>query len=222
MRWLRRPGRAVGPPRHRARRAPVMTVMGLALAKACSQPGMVATGTRAELVKNKMTTGNRPASPADSGSRTSEAEQQVEPGERKPRRDREADGGQGGGGPGVEPEPDRGADGDHQPDDEQVAQGVGGDPPGQHRAAGDGQGPEPVDHAGGQVFGDGHPGLGGAEPDRQHEDPRQQVVDVAGHPGHVDGPAEGVAEQQHEQHRLHAWRTPAGWVPAPAGAGSAR
>ena len=37
-----------------------MTVMGLALAKACSQPGMVATGTRAELVKNKMMTGNRP------------------------------------------------------------------------------------------------------------------------------------------------------------------
>ncbi len=47
-----------------------MTVMGLALAKACSQPGMVATGTRVELVKNKMMMGNRPASPADSGSRT--------------------------------------------------------------------------------------------------------------------------------------------------------
>src|SRR5215472_10357768 len=63
-------GRVVGPPRHRARSEPVMTVMGLAVAKACSQPGMVATGTRAELVKNKMMTGNRPASPADSGSRT--------------------------------------------------------------------------------------------------------------------------------------------------------
>src|SRR5487761_48104 len=63
-------GPVVGPARHRARSAPVMTVTGLALAKACSQPGMVATGTRAELVKNKMMTGNRPASPADSGSRT--------------------------------------------------------------------------------------------------------------------------------------------------------
>ena len=53
-----------------AGRAPVMTVTGLALAKACSQPGMVATGARVELVKNKMMIGNRPASPADSGSRT--------------------------------------------------------------------------------------------------------------------------------------------------------
>src|SRR5690348_1866260 len=44
-------GRVVGPPRHKARRASVMTVMGLALTKACSQPGMVATGTRVELVK---------------------------------------------------------------------------------------------------------------------------------------------------------------------------
>jgi PBP superfamily domain len=40
------------------------------LAKACSQPGMVATETRAELVKNRMMMGNSPASPADSGSRT--------------------------------------------------------------------------------------------------------------------------------------------------------
>src|SRR5262252_2742352 len=63
-------GRAVGPPRHRARSAPTMTVIGLILAKACSHPGMVATGTRVELVKVRMMTGNRPARPAVSASRT--------------------------------------------------------------------------------------------------------------------------------------------------------
>ena len=73
-----------------------MTVMGLALAKACSQPGMVATGTRVELVKNKMMMGNSPASPADSGSRTGQAEQQVEPGKCHPRRHGQGDGGEGG------------------------------------------------------------------------------------------------------------------------------
>src|SRR6516164_3312583 len=147
--------------------------------------------------------GEQSGQPGRFGVADSQAEQQVEPGERQPGRDRQGDGGQGGGGPGVEPEPDRGTDGGHQPDDEQVAQGIGDDPAGQHRAAADGQGPEPVDHAGGQVLGDGHSGLRGAEPDRQHEDTRQQVVDVAGRPGRVDGPAEGVGEQQHEQHRLH-------------------
>jgi hypothetical protein len=36
---------AVGPPRHNARSASTVTVIGLTFAKACSQPGNVATGT---------------------------------------------------------------------------------------------------------------------------------------------------------------------------------
>jgi hypothetical protein len=41
------------------------------------------------------------------------------------------------------------------------------------RAAGDGQGSEAVDHPGCEVLGNGHAGLGGAEPDREDEDPGQ-------------------------------------------------
>jgi hypothetical protein len=43
---------------------------GLVLAQACSQPGMVATGTKVELVKARGMTGSRLAVPAVSGSRT--------------------------------------------------------------------------------------------------------------------------------------------------------
>src|SRR5487761_6476 len=102
-------GPVVVPARHRARSAPVMTVTGLALAKACSQPGMVATGTRAELVKNKMMTGNRPASPADSGSRTARPSSRLSQEDPHPGPHREGAGREGGGGSGVEPEPGRGA-----------------------------------------------------------------------------------------------------------------
>ena len=44
---------------------PTMTVIGLMLAKASSHPGMVATGTRVELVKVRMMTGNSPATGSD-------------------------------------------------------------------------------------------------------------------------------------------------------------
>ena len=183
--------------------ASVMTVSGLALAKAWSQPGMVATGTRTELVKNKTMMGKSPMRPADSESRTARPMSRLSQEKASPDGDRDGHGGDGGGRAGVEPESDRGPDPDHQQDDEQIAQGVGGDTAGQHRAAGDGQRAEPVDHAGVQVLGDGHAGLGRVEPDREHEEPRQQVVDVAAPLWHADRAAEGVGEQQHEQHRLH-------------------
>jgi hypothetical protein len=44
--------------------------MGLLLAQACSVPGMVATGTKVELVKASGMTGSKLAVPAVSGSRT--------------------------------------------------------------------------------------------------------------------------------------------------------
>ena len=62
---------AVGPPRHNARRASTVRVTGLAWANGCSQPGMVVIGTKVELVKISGTAPRMPASPADSGSRTS-------------------------------------------------------------------------------------------------------------------------------------------------------
>jgi hypothetical protein len=99
--------------------------------------------------------------------------------------------------------PDQRADAGHQGKDEQIADRVGGCAAGQDRAAGHGQGAEPVDHAAGQVVGDGHAGLRGTKGDRQHEDAGQDVVDVAVDAGRVDGAAVGVVEQQHEHHRLH-------------------
>src|SRR5579875_191445 len=130
-----------------------------------------------------------------------QAEQQVKPGERGPCHHGQPDGGGRGAGSGVEPEADGHPDAGQQ-QDEQVPRRVRGDPAGQDRGSADGQGPEPVDHPGADVLGDGDPGLGGAEPERQDEDARQQVVDVAGGAGDVDSAAEGVGEQQDEQHRL--------------------
>jgi hypothetical protein len=63
-------GPLVGPPRARARVASTAWVMGLLLAQVCSQSGMVATGTKVELVKARGMTGRRLAVPAVSGSRT--------------------------------------------------------------------------------------------------------------------------------------------------------
>src|SRR5918992_4644435 len=63
-------GPLVGPPRARARVASTAWVMGLLLAQVCSQPGIVATGTKVELVKAKGMTGRRLAVPAVSGGRT--------------------------------------------------------------------------------------------------------------------------------------------------------
>ena len=82
----------------------------------------------------------------------------------------------------MEAEPDRGADGDHQGEHEQVADGVGGGAAGQDAQPAIGQRAEPVDHPGGQVFGDGHAGLGGAERDGSTK-ARQQVVDVMANAG---------------------------------------
>ncbi len=65
-RWL-----AAGAPRLSSRSAPAATVIGLALAKACSQPGTVATGTKAEVVKISGMTATSPPVPAGSGSGTS-------------------------------------------------------------------------------------------------------------------------------------------------------
>ena len=112
-----------------------MTVTGLALAKACSQPGMVATGTRAELVKNKMMTGNRPASPADSGSRTARPSSRLSQENASPAATARATAARAAAGPAWNRNPIAAADGDHQPGHEQVAQRVGGDPPGQDRGA---------------------------------------------------------------------------------------
>ncbi len=94
----------------------------------------------------------------------------------------------------MEAEADGGPDRDHQPDDEQVPDGVGGDPAGEDRRRCHGQGAEPVDHAAGEVFGDGDTGLGGAEADGEHEDAGKQVVDVVGDARRVDGPSEDVGE----------------------------
>ena len=62
---------AAGPPRLTSRSAPTATVIGLTGAKACSQPGTVATGTKAELVKIRGMTASSPPVPAGSASRTS-------------------------------------------------------------------------------------------------------------------------------------------------------
>jgi len=61
----------LAPPRQSARRASTVTVIGLASAKGCSQPGMVVVGTNVELVKISGTAPRMPARPAASGSRTS-------------------------------------------------------------------------------------------------------------------------------------------------------
>ena len=52
-------GPLVGPPRARARVASTVWVMGLVLAQVCGQPGMVATGTKVELVKARGMIGSR-------------------------------------------------------------------------------------------------------------------------------------------------------------------
>lgn len=80
-------------------------------------------------------------------------------GERHADREGESDRGQRGAGPGVEPEPDQGADADHEGQHEQVAQRVGQGAAGQYGGAGHRQGAEPVDHPGGEVVGDRGAGL---------------------------------------------------------------
>jgi hypothetical protein len=147
---------------------------------------MVGTGTRVDLVKTRMTTGNSPARPADSASRTARPVSRFSQENATPTPT--VSGRQGRGRAGVEAEAQRRGDGGHEGDDEQVADGVGGGAADQDRRAGDGQGPEAVDHSAGQVVGDGDPGLGGSEADGQDEQPGQQVVDVAGGPGGAGRP----------------------------------
>jgi hypothetical protein len=62
-------GVATGPPLLRPRRASTQMVMGLTLANACSQPGMVATGTNTPLAKTSGKIQMPLAAWADSGSR---------------------------------------------------------------------------------------------------------------------------------------------------------
>src|ERR1700682_2795495 len=57
-----------GPPSRSARTALTVTLRGCSRAKACSQPGMVFTGTIAELAKTRMKNGRIPATWAVSGS----------------------------------------------------------------------------------------------------------------------------------------------------------
>src|SRR5437763_5721971 len=59
-----------GPPWVRARMALMTWVIGLLRAKACSQSGIVASGTNAELANSSGNTQMNPAACADSGSRT--------------------------------------------------------------------------------------------------------------------------------------------------------
>ena len=59
-----RGGLLVRPSRARAREESTAWVMGLLLAQACRQPGMVATDTKVELVKASGMTGSELAVPA--------------------------------------------------------------------------------------------------------------------------------------------------------------
>src|SRR4029077_20270971 len=106
--------------------------------------------------------------------------------------------------PAVEAEPDQVPDGDHQEDDEDVADQVRHVAPVQHGGAGNRHGPEAVNDPAGQVFLQADRRLRGAEGDRLDEDPGQQEVDV-GDPVRqraADRAAEHVDEQQHKQDRL--------------------
>src|SRR5262245_65419137 len=62
--------RVTGPPRVSARRASTVTVTGLTWANACSQPGMLCTGTKAEEANTSGNTQTNPAAWAESTSRT--------------------------------------------------------------------------------------------------------------------------------------------------------
>src|SRR5579884_784498 len=99
-------------------------------------------------------------------------------------------------------EPDGEADGGHDDDDEQVAAHVGHRAARQHRRACHRQGTEALDQTLVQVLGQAHAGAHRAEGDGLHEDAGHHVVDVV-EAGDLDGPAEHVAEQQHEHDRLH-------------------
>ena len=59
---------AIGPPRAMARMASTVNVMGWLLANACSQPGMVEIGTKAELRKVSGNSQTRPNACTDSSS----------------------------------------------------------------------------------------------------------------------------------------------------------
>ena len=132
-------------------------MIGLTLAKACSQPGKVATGTNVELVKISGMTASSPPMPADSGSRTSSPSSAKIHEKATPTARASPIAASAAGGAGVEPEPDRVADAGHQGQDEQVADGVCDGAAGQDGGAGHRQCPEPVDHAGGQVVGEATP-----------------------------------------------------------------
>ncbi|HEV8570143.1 MAG TPA: hypothetical protein VGQ92_24170 [Actinoplanes sp.] len=154
-----------------------MTVIGLTFAKACSQPGNVATGTNMELVKITGMTARSPPMPADSASRTtSPSSAKIQ--EKATPTAREADSGQRRARAGVEAEADRVPQAGHQHQYEQVAERVGGDGAGQDGAAGHRQGPELVDHAGRQILGERDARLRRAERDGQNPDAGRRVVDV--------------------------------------------
>jgi hypothetical protein len=88
----------------------------------------------------------------------------------------------------VEPKADRRPDSDHEPDLEQVADRIGGHPAGKNRRTVDGQRSEPIDHPVSQILCEGHAGLGRPEADREHEQTREQVVDVVGDAGYENCP----------------------------------
>src|SRR6266571_1783475 len=137
------PSDAVVPKRASERAASAVTVTGLIFANACSQCGMVATGTNTELAKmsGKITT--NPAVCAASAPRDGERHEGEDPAEGEAEGGGDGGAGDRSGHPAVEAEPDQVPDGDHQPDDEDVADQVGHGAPGQHRGAGHRHGPEP-------------------------------------------------------------------------------
>jgi hypothetical protein len=78
---------------------------------------------------------------------------------------------------------------------------VGQHSAGEHRGAGHGQRPEPLDEPVVEIFCHADGGVLGAEQDGGHEDSGHEVVRVAC-ARDVDRAAEHVPEHQHEQHRL--------------------
>ena len=166
-----------------------MTVIGLALAKACSQPGHGRDRHQAELVKHD-DDAEQPGKPGRLGIADGQADQQVEPGDAYAGRDGERHAARAAPA-GVEPETDSGPTAIISPATNRLRSASAATRPARTALPGCGQRSEPVDHAGRQVFSDSHPGLGRApNPIASTMIVGQQVVDVPGHPGTWMAPAE--------------------------------
>ena len=174
---------AYWPPSTSDRTASIAIETGWFLANAWSQPGIEPTGTNADDAKTSGARMGNDAACAVSALLTDRPTIAKIHDRENPKQQHHGHTGDQAERAGLHPKADEVPDGQHQHDDEHVADEVGERASGEHRRTGHRQRPEPLDEALVEVLGEPDTGLDRPERDRLHEDARHQVVDVGDPPG---------------------------------------